>query len=246
MLPKKPLHINEIYKSIQGEGIKAGYPTIFVRTQGCSLRCVWCDTPYALKFRDKATTDGEGSYKTVNQVIDEVVDYGPLYQDVCLTGGDPLQQNHELIQHLIYGLVEKGYYIVIETGGHIPIASIINFIEENGCGQRVSFCVDYKLEKSGMNSKMKENAFTCLRLRDSIKFVIADDDDWNEATSVLEHLRQTNHSRFTALFSPVWESDLGIQGLAYKVINHITPRHHPVQLSLQLHKIIWDPAQRCT
>ena len=36
--------INEIFQTIQGEGIFTGLPAIFVRLQGCPVGCPWCDT----------------------------------------------------------------------------------------------------------------------------------------------------------------------------------------------------------
>ncbi len=43
------LRVNETFVSIQGEGGLIGAPTLFIRLDGCPLRCSWCDTPYALE-----------------------------------------------------------------------------------------------------------------------------------------------------------------------------------------------------
>src|SRR5256884_6147561 len=51
------MFITEIFKSIQGEGTRAGLPCIFVRLTGCNLRCTWCDTAYAFHGGKKMSVE---------------------------------------------------------------------------------------------------------------------------------------------------------------------------------------------
>jgi 7-carboxy-7-deazaguanine synthase len=46
-------NVSEIFYSIQGEGSRAGERCVFVRLQGCELRCTWCDTEYALDLKQQ-------------------------------------------------------------------------------------------------------------------------------------------------------------------------------------------------
>ena len=41
------MKVVEIFKSIDGEGIRAGFPVTFIRLAGCNLRCEYCDTTYS-------------------------------------------------------------------------------------------------------------------------------------------------------------------------------------------------------
>src|ERR1044071_7329276 len=74
------VRIAEIFHSVQGEGILAGVPSVFVRTSGCNLRCVWCDTPYT-------SWDPEGEDRALDQIIVETRGYPSRY--VVITGGEP-------------------------------------------------------------------------------------------------------------------------------------------------------------
>jgi 7-carboxy-7-deazaguanine synthase len=107
MPPRAILKITEIFPSIQGEGLRQGEPAIFVRLSGCNLKCSFCDTQYAWK---------EGRSYTVNQVLGKVIKISQSYPArwVCLTGGEPLQQN---IRELVRRLRAKKFKIQVETNG---------------------------------------------------------------------------------------------------------------------------------
>ena len=80
------MRINEIFYSLQGEGIYANLPMIFVRTAGCNLmpKCSWCDTDYAWSPEDGQEMEVEGIIETIRKL-------SPHYKSwVCITGGEPL------------------------------------------------------------------------------------------------------------------------------------------------------------
>lgn len=232
------LHINEIFLSVQGEGLKTGAPTIFIRTQGCTLACRYCDTKYA----QQVTTDCQ--VIKVSECVKLVEGYKHLSRDVCLTGGEPLEQNLWDIRNLLTELTQLKYHTTVETGGHKSTEFFIKFIEENFCEveHRVDFCVDYKLPSSGMIGRMVDDAFSFLRFNDSVKYVVGNGDDWSAAKQHLVKLREEG-IKATALFSPVWGAPMNVQELAKKVLA-IKTNLHPIRLSLQIHKVIWGPDER--
>src|ERR1700760_4192344 len=108
------MFITEIFKSVQGEGTRAGLPCVFVRLTGCNLRCTWCDTAYAFHGGKKV------SVTEVVARVDELAGRDPLNGSavvplVELTGGEPLLQ--EEIYPLAEDLLANGYTVMIETSG---------------------------------------------------------------------------------------------------------------------------------
>ena len=100
--------ISELFYSVQGEGLLAGVPSVFVRTSGCNLRCRWCDTPYA-------SSEPEGEQQTVEEIVARVREYPARH--AVLTGGEPMLAKG--IEDLSRTLKEAGYHITIETAGTI-------------------------------------------------------------------------------------------------------------------------------
>jgi 7-carboxy-7-deazaguanine synthase len=99
--------IAEIFYSVQGEGMLAGVPSVFVRTSGCNLRCAWCDTPYT-------SWQPQGEERSVESVADEVNSSGAAH--VVITGGEPMIAPgiEELTRRL-------NQHITIETAGTVDI-----------------------------------------------------------------------------------------------------------------------------
>ena len=107
------MRISEIFYSIQGEGRLIGTPSVFIRTSGCNLRCVWCDTPYT-------SWTPEGEDWTIKEVLREVRKYSARH--IVITGGEPLLAAE--IQELAAALKRAVAHITIETAATIfkPVA----------------------------------------------------------------------------------------------------------------------------
>jgi organic radical activating enzyme len=104
------LKTTEIFASVQGEGLRQGEPTIFVRLAGCNRRCGFCDTK-------KAWRDGRET--PVERIVEEIgrLRRGSSAEWVCLTGGEPLAQDVHL---LVRRLHETGLKVQVETNGTFP------------------------------------------------------------------------------------------------------------------------------
>ncbi|HET7559694.1 MAG TPA: 7-carboxy-7-deazaguanine synthase QueE [Limnochordia bacterium] len=103
--PLRTLRVAEIFTSIQGEGAQAGYPCTFIRFQGCSVGCSWCDTKYTWDFA------GGKPY-----TIDELA-AAPTTERVIFTGGEPVQQPRAPMLELVRALHARGRRIQVETSG---------------------------------------------------------------------------------------------------------------------------------
>lgn len=98
--------INEIFYSLQGEGLRTGVPTVFVRFAGCNLRCHFCDTAHE-----------EFTPITAREILAEVNRYpSPA---LVLTGGEPTMQ---LTEELLRTLKEGGKQIAVETNGSVALS----------------------------------------------------------------------------------------------------------------------------
>ena len=109
----KNLPIVEVYTAVQSEGSRQGYPTIVVRTTGCTHRCYfgeggWCDSWYTSIHPEK----GQYCFQDIIDMYDE----NPHIKEMMLTGGSPTM-HPKLVNELTHLAHERDIYITIETEG---------------------------------------------------------------------------------------------------------------------------------
>ena len=104
------MQINEIFKSIQGEGPNFGKPAIFLRTAQCNLKCTWCDTKYTWDW-DNYDYTKEVKEMTLEEIKDQVLDLE--IKHLVITGGEPLLQQDDLADLLSF--LKPDFYVEIET-----------------------------------------------------------------------------------------------------------------------------------
>jgi 7-carboxy-7-deazaguanine synthase len=226
------MFITEIFKSIQGEGTRAGLPCIFVRLTGCNLRCSWCDTAYAFHG---------GKKMSVGEIMDRVETLkqrpdgsSPGLTLVELTGGEPLLQ--EEIYPLAEQLLAAGYTVMIETSGERFVGRL---------PKQVIKIMDVKCPDSGEPDTFDTRNLDELGPDDEMKFVISSRTDYEFAREFTRQHRLAETVR-EVLFSPVHDDPEGKwTGLpARTLVEWMLEDGLPVRLGLQLHKVVWHPAAR--
>lgn len=116
------MKIVEIFKSIQGEGIHTGRPSVFIRTYGCNLNCSWCDTEYALILANYT------EMQTV-QIMAEVNKIMPPPGLVVITGGEPMIHWDNQLSWLVGLLQTEGYETHIETNGTVMPVDTLKYVD---------------------------------------------------------------------------------------------------------------------
>ncbi|VFP88773.1 7-carboxy-7-deazaguanine synthase QueE [Candidatus Erwinia haradaeae] len=117
--------INSIFQTLQGEGLHAGVPAIFIRLQGCPIGCMWCDTKYTWKtLLNREISLEQVLIKKINtnfwciastkMILNTISKYKWTAKHVVITGGEPCL--HDLIP-LTNALETAGFSCQIETSG---------------------------------------------------------------------------------------------------------------------------------
>ena len=208
------MRVTEVFRSIQGEGTRAGRPCAFVRFTGCDLRCTWCDTAYAFQG---------GQERSRPSILAELDGMG--LRHVCLTGGEPLLQPE--LPELCRDLLAAGWEVTVETHGQR---------DAEGLPPEVVRIFDVKPPGSGEQTR-DFGYLDRLRPHDEVKFVVASAADFDWSVEVARRHRLPE--RVAVLFSPV-VPDVEPRAL----VEWMLASGLEARLSLQLHKVIWGSDAR--
>jgi len=162
--------VAEVFYSIQGEGATAGRPAVFVRLQGCSVGCVWCDTKYSWDPEAGRAVD-------LPALVDEAAAF-PCRRAV-VTGGEPLES--PLFVPLLRGLAGRGFVIEVETSGIVPPPPSVD--------RAIQWNVSVKLAGSGVDEarRISPEAIRGFLARDAWwKFVVTNNTDVSEVLQLAE------------------------------------------------------------
>src|SRR5262245_41117988 len=209
------MRITEIFFSIQGESTRAGEPCVFVRLTGCSLRCVYCDTKYSY---------AGGREMTLTEVFSAVAAYPAKLVEI--TGGEPLER--EEVYPLMTSLIDCGYSVMLETGGHVSVARVPSAVIK---------IIDIKCPGSDESQKMHWANIDLAAHHDEFKFVISSRADYEWSKGIYSDKLQQRQN--PVLFSPSHD-DLPPAELAKWILEDGLP----IRLQLQIHKYIWGPNVR--
>ena len=234
------LPVLEIFSSINGEGISAGRPQLFIRVFGCNAFCVVCDTNYASnkkeqKYLKNINKDG---YKVVSlRILCEIIKNSYL-DEICLTGGEITLYKDKTACLIAYirGLGKK---VVLQTNGicYDPIIYGLSNIVALDL-KTPTMCPTYPIEQVYNNIKF-------LKPKDEIKTLVSNNQDWEFAkkinmkvkeigcTHIIQPLDLTNClDKDIRKQKYLEKADWVIQQLLkFKLFN--------ARISLQLHTLVW-------
>lgn len=232
------LQVVEIFNSISGEGISTGEIVTFVRVEGCNLRCSYCDTRYSYQGDNYELL-------TPSEILEKVESFGT--DKIICTGGEPLVEGTAK-RYLPLFLAAQGYQVRVESNGSWPIYKK-GEIEKFATGQGIdlSYTLDVKCPSSGMAQSNYFANFAKLKAGDELKFVVSNQRDLDYSLRVInKHKDSLSREGIVINFSPAF-SKIEPEEIVEFLQEHqsyFKENNLETRLSMQLHKVIWDPEEK--
>ena len=228
--------INEIFSSIDGEGIRTGFPVTFIRSYGCNLLCSYCDTLYAVDPQTEEDKENAFTSMTPEQILEKC--YELKNKKITFTGGEPLIQKDAA--ELVALLLENGFEVNIETNGAVDLKEfndkLVDVLTDDELLNNMIYTLDYKCPSSGMEDKMILSNIDYLNAMDVLKFVVGSQEDLDTMKRVVTTYTPECNIFISPVFGNIEAKDL----VSYVLENDL----QNVRVQLQLHKYIWPVTMR--
>jgi len=215
--------------TLQGEGVSSGQVSTFLRLQGCTLSCCFCDT------LDVWPLGNEYSFGEILDLFEtnKLVDKFQLGQRLILTGGSPLKQETRLIKFL---------HLFQDRFGFLPIIEVENEAVLMPDAELVAMTHQWNNSPKLANSGMRKNVRVkpdVIRLMSTFhnswfKFVVSGPEDWEEI--VEDYLPYIRKDQIILMPEGATQQELNerremIVDMAIK---------HQVRFSDRLHVTVWN------
>lgn len=173
------MKVSEIFASVQGEGVLAGVPSVFVRISGCNLRCTWCDTPYS-------SWQPEGEEMHLGALLAQVRRF--RLQHVVVTGGEPMIAPDIVLMTQRLRQIRK--HITIETAGTVAPPVVCDLMS---ISPKLANSTPVQREGgrwAGQHDRLRYQPDVIRRLmhcyEHQLKFVVSSPDDLPEINQIVE------------------------------------------------------------
>jgi 7-carboxy-7-deazaguanine synthase len=224
------MRISEIFYSLQGEGVLAGVPSVFVRLAGCPLRCRWCDTKYA--WAEQA-----GRPYSVAEIVEQVRQWPCGF--VVVTGGEPMI--HSDLPELVHQFKAAGKHVTIETAG-------IAYIPDLPCdlmsiSPKLSNSVPDDAKSAAIHDAARLNLDVLRQLMDNydyqLKFVVDSQADLQEIEETIEKLGNVNRGKVMLMPQAATRDEL----LAKSPMVAELCKRAGLAFCQRLHVLLWNNAR---
>lgn len=209
------IYYQEIFSSIQGEGVDAGKPTTFVRLYGCNMNCSYCDQPQKPTGRIRTS---------IRKIVSKVCNL--KVPNVCITGGEPLIQ-WESVYPLVLELTGLGFNVSIETNGCCPI-------EADNYNRSFKYVMDVKCPSSGVHKNNILDNLMRLKAKDEVVFVIQNRKDYNYAKEIIKKYPTPATINFSPCFNEDGEPMIGSKLIDWMLEDSL----YNIRVSVQIHKTL--------